>query len=371
MHNNTPTVVGTSIYLVCIVYSIKNCKNTTHVAIFMVYVMGDNAVDIIRQEIENYPGSKKWQGKSVYVPCPFHDETEPSCGLVISEDHELPIGTFNCFGCGEHGSWNKFAKRANLSEVKGWKFFQGTTNSVLSREDETKMLGTDYSIASKLKSKAFITWPEHLNWRGYSGRLLNRLQAESFNDPVTDEPMIVFPVVMNRKVRGAVRAFMHKKEGRSSYLTTEGKWIKTYGLFPFDDAKAKIKRYKHDFVILVEGPRDVLRLIKLGLPAIAILGANSLTDKKLLMVRALLPDRCTIYVMSDNDRAGRQMFESIKNITWKMEAHTERILMPNETDDSGEKIKYDPDNCPVWYMKRVLKYLEDKHDSFKKQRRRK
>lgn len=333
--------------------------------------MSDNASDIIRQALEEYPGRKKHQGSSVYVPCPFHDETEPSCGVIVSDDHELPVGTFHCFGCGEKGGWNKFANRANLETVKGWKFFQGETNNVISREDEMKMLGTDYSTASKLRSRATITWPKHINWRGYSGKLLNKLQAESFNDPVTDEPMIVFPVIMNRKTRGAVRAFMHKKKGRSSYLTTEGKWIKTYGLFPFDEAKKQIKKHKHDFVILVEGPRDVLRLIKLGLPAMAILGANALTDKKLLMVRALLPDKCTFYVMSDNDRAGKQMFETIKSMSKKMGVKTERILMPKETDAKGNKIKYDPDNCPAWYMKRILSFLEENHDSFKRQRNRK
>lgn len=322
-----------------------------------------DAATIIREAIDSLDGSKKHQGASIYVPCPFHDETEPSCGVVVSEDHELPVGTFNCFGCGEHGGWNKFAERANLTTIKGWKFFEGSMSNILSREDEIKMLGTDTSVASKIKSKASMPWPKHLEWRGYKGILLNKLGAVSFNDKMTDEPMVVFPVIVNKRTRGAVRAFMHKKEGRSSYLTTEGSWIKTHGLFPFDYVKKGIKKYKYDFIILVEGPRDALRLISLGLPALAVLGSNSLTEKKMLLVGSLLGDEGKIYVMSDSDRAGKQMYQTVKKLAYGIH-ETKRILMPNEKDSVTKKQKkYDPDNCPKWYMTRIIDFLREEHRS--------
>ena len=327
--------------------------------------MADSAFDIIRQAIDEYPGSKKANGPSMFVQCPFHDESTPSCSVVLSEDHDVPIGSFYCFGCGEHGSWNYFASKASLPEIKGWKFFKGGMSQVISREDEVKMLGTDYSTASKLKSKATIPWPRHLKWRGYDGILLNRLHAESYNDKATDEPMVVFPVVVNKRTRGAVRAFMHKKEGRSSYLTTEGSWIKTYGLFPYDYTKAFIKKYKLDFVVLVEGPRDCLRLISMGIPALAVLGSQSITQKKLLMVRSLIGDNGQVYVMSDNDTAGKKMAKVIKNTLLDL-GGAERLLMPEETDKKGKKKKYDPDNCPDWYMKRIRKWLRETHAPYRK-----
>ena len=183
--------------------------------------------------------------------------------------------------------------------------------------------------------------------------------------------MVVFPVVVNKRVRGAVRAFMEKKKGRSSYLTTEGSWIKTHGMFPYDYVKKAVKRNGYDFIILVEGPRDALALISKGLPALAVLGAGSLTEKKILMLSSLLTDGGKIYVMSDNDRAGKQMYQTVESLCEGM-YETQRILMPKETDKEGNKIKYDPDNCPDWYMKRVIKFLCDNHESLKiTQRKRK
>ena len=114
----------------------------------------DNAAEIIRDAIAQYPGNQKPNGASIFIQCPFHDENTPSCSVVMSEDHEFPMGSFYCFGCGEHGNWNYLAAKANLPEIKGWKFFKGSANTIISREDEIKMLGTDYSTAAKLKSKA-------------------------------------------------------------------------------------------------------------------------------------------------------------------------------------------------------------------------
>ena len=333
--------------------------------------MSDDAATIIREQLEAYDGQKKYQGSSVYVPCCFHDETEPSCGIVIAEDTEFPVGTFHCFGCGESGPWNKFAEQAKLEPIKGWKFFKGTGSNILSREDEAKMMGLDTTVAAKIKSKATIPWPKHLEWRGYPGTLLQKLGAESFNDKATDEPMVVFPVIVNKKTKGAVRAFMFKKKGRTSYLTTEGSWIKTYGLFPFDYTKKGIKKYGYNYIILVEGPRDALRLLMMGLPAMAILGAGSLSEKKFLMAKALIGDDGMFYVMSDNDRAGKQMYKDIKKMC-KSICPVERILMPNKKDPkTGKKVKYDPDNCPASYMKRIREYLMKEHPPKIKPKRKK
>ena len=40
--------------------------------------------------------------KYIKILCPFHDETEPSCSIVLEDGYKArPIGFTNCFSCGK------------------------------------------------------------------------------------------------------------------------------------------------------------------------------------------------------------------------------------------------------------------------------
>ena len=45
----------------------------------------------------------KQTGDEVRIPCPFHDDHNPSCGVNIADNK------FNCFSCGQHGNILDFA----------------------------------------------------------------------------------------------------------------------------------------------------------------------------------------------------------------------------------------------------------------------
>ena len=51
--------------------------------------------------------------KSVFICCPFHGESTPSCAVTVFSDKYLP-GTFHCFGCGKSGGWNTLAEKLGL-----------------------------------------------------------------------------------------------------------------------------------------------------------------------------------------------------------------------------------------------------------------
>ena len=63
---------------------------------------------------------------NILVTCPHHDgghENTPACNIYIGNDTKLPYGYFNCFVCGEKGSFLKFVAEcfdAPESYAKAW-----------------------------------------------------------------------------------------------------------------------------------------------------------------------------------------------------------------------------------------------------------
>ena len=48
---------------------------------------------------------------NILVTCPIHDgghENTPACNIYIGDNPKLPYGYFNCFVCGEKGSFLTF-----------------------------------------------------------------------------------------------------------------------------------------------------------------------------------------------------------------------------------------------------------------------
>ena len=244
----------------------------------------------------------------------FTDRTEPvyCCTVPTTGSFLLEGGivTGNCLGCRKKGVWNTFAKKTNLEPIADWQFKVGSHISSVSRDTEQALLGTTrYTIDglfASLGQPAAIKWPVYENWRDFSGKFLNKLGAYMI---IQDYSMILFPVQVNGKIVGGIRGTLTKT--KVSYLTSTGSWVKKYGLFPYDYTKALLRKTQQGFVVVVEGPRDALRLLTVGIPAVSILGsANFSTPKALLL--ANLPSITKIYTFGDNDRAGREMNALVK-----------------------------------------------------------
>lgn len=313
---------------------------------------GASAFEIISQALQGVRGEHK--GDSFWICCPFHDERSPSCSVNLDDTKAVPVGFYYCFGCPARGHWNTLANKLNLPEIKDWQNFKENAGQQLRVKLKSAMLTETDKLMGEIKSNVAIPWPEDKEWRGYKGKLITKLGGQLYNDPRKDELMLVFPVFINKKLRGAVRALLKKVDKRASYLTTEGNWVKAHGLFGYDVAKALIKKRGLKRVVLVEGPRDALRLLSKGIPACAVLGTKNFSQKKALYLTAMGVDE--ILVMPDNDRAGKEMWLLVKEQIGTLCKAT-YLQLPKEKDDKGKLIKLDPDCAPVEIIREVKKLV--------------
>lgn len=306
----------------------------------------------VTEQLDIYGGKSKPMGGSIHVQCPFHDENTPSCSVNLSREADVPIGVFYCFGCGEKGSWNKFAEKTGLQTVKKWQAFESDASGQAARfrNKAIEMMGQNNLSIQRLFDEignAVIPWPKERKWRSYSGKLIHRVDGYCFNDSRRNsedggELMLVLPVYTNGRYRGGVRAFFEKQSNGLSYLTTKGDWVKSYGLLGYDYMQKK-KLYGAKAVVLVEGPRDWLRLVKNKIPSMAVLGANMFDDKKMQLLIALGIRQ--LYVLPDNDRAGKGMAMLIKKFSEAAGLPCEYLKLPKPVDKAGKLIKIDPDNA--------------------------
>lgn len=330
--------------------------------------MALDARQTIIEELHSLPIAKKQAGSSLMIQCPFHDDRGPSCGVNLAVDNGIPLGFFHCFGCPAKGPWNKLAKQLGLSQFKDWQLGftgNGSTREEKRRAPEATMKSTDQKdrLYKTIKTKEVIEWPESQEWRGYGGKLLRKLGALMFSE--REEIMLFFPIYVNKKFVGGVKAHMEKQEKRLSYINTPGSWVLNNGLLGYDYVKSiiskrvteKKKGKRYTSIVLVEGPRDVLRLLLNKIPALAILGIENFNVKKLIKILSINPNTRTIYVMPDNDKAGTEMYKKIKEIA-EPYVQVRRLKLPRDLDSKGKVIKMDPDNAPQEIIDNVRELID-------------
>lgn len=314
---------------------------------------GAGAFEIISQALQSVRGEHR--GDSYWICCPFHDENTPSLSINLDSTKSVPVGYFYCFGCPEgRGPWNKLAEKLHLPLLKDWQNFKENAGQQLKVKLKNASLTETDRLMGEIKSNVAIPWPADKEWRGYKGKLITRLGGQMYNDPRKDELMLAFPIYINGKLRGGVRALLKKIDKRASYLTTEGKWVKIHGLFGYDVAKSLIKKRGLKRIVLVEGPRDALRLLSQGIPACAILGTKNFSRRKALYLISLGVEE--ILIMPDNDRAGREMRDLVKAEVGDL-CKTRYLALPRDKDKEGKLIKLDPDNAPKSIIREVKKIV--------------
>lgn len=319
-----------------------------------------DARQIIFEEIVNkVGGSKKLAGDTYMICCPYHNDRSPSGGINLAVESNIPLGYYHCFGCGIKRPWNALAETLGLHQFKGWELsFKGNGDARNSRKAKPVTYETHtQELKRALNTQESIDWPVYMSWRGYKGKLIKKLGGVFYNDPMTDEVMLFFPVYLNTKYKGGVRAYMEKQTNGLSYLTTKGEWVRDYGLLGYELVKHVVRKHKYTAIVLVEGPRDMLRLIDNKIPALAILGSENFSEKKLLRILALSTLIDTIYVMPDNDKAGTKMYKNVKRASGDM-VKVKHLKLPREKDMEGNLIKMDPDDAPIGLIKQVKKLIE-------------
>jgi hypothetical protein len=165
-------------------------------------------------------------------------------------------------------------------------------------DDSTSVLT---STLKKLKVKSYSSWSMYSSWRGFEGsflKSLGALTAVSYWDSVE----MILPIKVMGTLRGAVLAYSDKPDKGPSYINSPGKWTGDFGLFPYDFVFEMCLNSDYPTVFLVEGPRDAMRYLREGYPALAVLGASSFTAKKADLLSRLRTK--TLALVPDNDLGG-------------------------------------------------------------------
>lgn len=319
--------------------------------------------EIIMDGLQKYGGYQKSAGEWHMVCCPFHDDKTPSCGIYVSLTNVDRVGFFNCFGCNEKGPWNVFAERTGLEKIKEWKNKQAHSVDLISTNLEEELLGeaslTVRGVLKQMGVPEAHPWPVTMDWRGFPGKIIHRAGGYIAHDNYNDSVQLVFIVKYAGQIRGGVKAMFEKaRKGQTSYVAMRGPWVNKYGLLFYEQAKSILDRQEYNFVCIVEGPRDALRLLSNGIPAVAVLGASTMTKSKALMLSSLGVDN--VYVIPDNDNGGVTFWKTASKALKDVIPH-QRVRLP-KTDDRGRAVKIDPGNMSVDLLDELIELLERKSD---------
>ena len=288
---------------------------------------------------ENLRGKKR-----ISIPCPFHNETMPSLYINLDPNNKKnAIGGYYCFGCraktSTHGGWNGLAEKLGLPTIDG----SGAqiTNHVRREIDEAALFNAEDGMPiDKLMEYWGIDfhtpWPDTMKWRGFPGWLMQRLGAWLAFDATRERQVCVIPQWNGDTLTGAVKCLIgniRKKDKPFKYLSAPGEWVKTHALYPFHVVEWMLDQHEDRTVVLVEGPRDAIRLIGCGIPALALLGTNNWSDQKRDLLMTLDPDR--VIMGFDNDKAGIGAMKLVSP-SLKGFVHRSRLVYDEGVKDPGE-----------------------------------
>ena len=292
----------------------------------------DDISSHIKSELGRLPSDEvRTHDQYSFVRCPFHMERTPSLRVKHSS-YALKTGSFKCFGCAKYGGWNELADALNLErfESKGEfpdgkipEFNATRYDQTLLAEfneghlDETKkevleffsLRDADAVLSSGIKGN---------KWRGYDLTFLRRSIKAKLVKKNNYRWYLYLPVMVKGKEVGHIKAQIHKPKdkGIPSYINASGTWSLTSGLFPLDYAHKLMLENGLSSIVLVEGPRDALRLCSLGIPCVAILGTHSWSDRKTAILSYIGVER--VIPCFDGDLAGK--------IATRLIVHGERVL---------------------------------------------
>ena len=232
----------------------------------------------------------------IVVSCPFHSGGQEEHGSCFIRKKD---GVFHCFGCGEKGSFLKFVAEcfdAPESYAKAWllKNFGGELVAKNLFMGEPIVLNRNKGIKKQLDESIldqYQTWNPYFNQRK-----LTRETAQKFNlryDPKYRQ--VIFPYY-NEK--GQLITLLKRSIDTKTFFIETGITKPVYGI-------NKIFQDNIRTCVLTEGLFDCLLANQYGMPTIATLGNPSIEQFELINKSPL----STIYLMFDNDNAGRSFNE--------------------------------------------------------------
>lgn len=331
------------------------------------YVSSQNKRQFVLDQLAQYAGLTNKLADSTFVCCPYHAENTPSARIFHSITSRSP-GYLKCYGCGERHPWDEFAPKLGLQPFKRQKPADEYSNMSLLPDSTAEELEDELFVQEEIE---FSDLPEGKLWRGIKTSLLTAIGAKRCRIKHPEHgwltTKIYLPVFINKELRGYIKARLKKHEDYPSYINAKGSWSKTHGLFPLDYAVKVAKRLKIRTIVLVEGPRDALRLLQAGIPAVCILGTQSWSANKNKLLE--LAGITKLILMMDGDCAGIKATELIKASAstmfdivvlklWEMNGSPYLAFKDESEPSKAAKASgvnlWDPGNCPDWILTKII-----------------
>lgn len=307
--------------------------------------------DFIINELSKVVNVKK-SGQGVKIPCPFHNETEPS--LQISLGTKVPAGIWYCFGCKEKGHWNSLAERLGLTQV-GYN----------AKESKAFVNKKDIKLYKPIFEEELDLSELNFTWKRYSAKFLNYFGARRLWHEGYADYFIFIPITFLGDYQGFIRVRLNPKLGPKYWINLENKFF-----YPFDFYLDK----KISTIVLVEGLADVYRLIKNRIPALTIFGTTIPNIKDSVSMLKTLCIKNIILCM-DGDLPGKEANLKLKE-ELSPKFNVEVLQLPFRykvfrdkrgkliRNPSGKpKIEYiekcDPDDMDKKYLKILRKMVLD------------
>lgn len=321
-------------------------------------------LQFVEAEVRKISGPQKRNKKYVNVVCRFHQDTNPSLGIRIGQiSDKFPAGSFKCLSCGASGrNWNKLAEAYGLTKLnKDTVIFESKAS--VNTDAFSKLLATDdvltlEQVLETNRMRLVEKWPKDVEWRSFPGKFLAEIGALSVKyRPIGsmhyDKQFLFFPAYVDGDIVGGIRARLKPTSAADgsklpSYYNTRGEWSLTKGLWPYDYVMDMLKESGKRGVLLVEGPRDALRFISLGVPTLCVLGTQSMTMKKASLIAEMPVD--VVWIMGDGDEAGHK-FNKLAKTLLKSLTNARVVKIPITED------RYDPCSLPEKMVRKIQKLI--------------
>lgn len=297
------------------------------------------AVDV--DAILSISGGKR-NGDYYVIKCPFHNDSNPSCSIKVKPPY---LGCFKCWSCGAKGGFTKLAEQLGIDTRA-----KATPDLYPENYEEMFVAGDtdpdDYvpDVRPLTDARAAKLGILDNGWRSFDVTFLRDVVKAG----VADGRTLYFPVLVKGDEAGYIRAMLKKVAKKPSYLNKKGLWSKTKGLFLFDQAMEIARETKT--VILTEGPRDSMRLMRdRNLPAISILGTNSWSESKARLLA--MSGIETVILCMDGDDSGMKASLDIA-------ASLEGYVAVKDFGLYEWEGEYDPCNMPTKLLSKLSRLYE-------------
>ena len=247
---------------------------------------------------------KQMSNGQIRMECPFrenHSSDDGKMSFFISPE----IGAYHCFSCGAKGSAVKL-----LTTKFKVNYFEAVELVKL----------TDYKSKEDKDFELEFKWDLSTPPNDFLDRGFKRDTLRHFRIGTSDDGWIIIPFYMDFNKPAELLGFQKRINHPDRIVLNSKGFKKREYLYNLD--------HSYEYVVIVEGYSDVMRLYQHGYNAVALLGADMSTWQCMEVSKFK-----RVYLALDNDNAGRIATEICYH---QLKNYTDVMLIPYGTKDPGE-----------------------------------